>query len=133
MSTAKENGVVIFIRGMIYLTIILFFLVPCDVNSFMRWGKIDKDLAYKNFEILPDASGYTFTLVNKAEKALVNTYIVIYGMDIQDRTVYRYDLYVKFVEGGGTYSTILPPSDEELWDLKFEIYKNFEPDNIPFG
>ena len=113
-------------RSAICFGVILFFLVPRSVMCFMSWGDIDENLAYEDFELLPDDSGYSFTLINKSTEAMVDSYIVVYGLGIMNQVVYRYGFRIRFLEGEGTYSTVLPPSTEEIWQIRFEVYGNFD-------
>lgn len=96
-------------------------IMPSTALAFISWGRIGPTLEYENFEPLVSGDGYSFTLVNTGKRAVSDTCVLIYGLDISDQRIYEHELYIEFLEAGGRYSTVLPGSEQQFWDVSFEV------------
>jgi hypothetical protein len=107
------------------LTLILFFLAA-EALAFMPQGKINNSFRYRNFE--RDGDGYSFTLENTKNRSFSEFYVVVLGLDIMDRTVYRHRFYVEFIGGKKEIDEFLPGYNPDMKKVRFKLFQNPEVD-----
>jgi len=106
------------------ILIICFFAV--EALAFMPFGRINDSFRYRNFE--RDGDGYSFTLENTKNRGFSEFYVVVIGLDLMDRTVYRHRFYVEFIGGKKELDTFLPGYDSDMVKVRFKLFRNPEID-----
>jgi len=86
----------------------LILSIASPSTAFMSSGHVRNThfLDYRDFQY--SGNGYSFTLVNGTYRDKEEFYLIIRGLDISDKTVFRKRLFIDFIDGNGSKSFFFP-------------------------